>query len=402
MVAEIISIGNELLGGETINTNASFIARKLSDAGVEVRWITTVGDVEDEIFCSLERAENRANVIITTGGLGPTHDDITKNVFVRYFDGKLVFNEKILQKLRERFRQRNLPMSRCNEQQAYVPDNAKIVGNEIGTAPALLFEKGKKLFFVLPGVPVEMEQIVTDSIVPVLKKRQTKVILKRVIHTIGIPESTLFAGLGNVEELEKACKIAFLPQMGRVDVRLTALGADVAECQRKISAVENVIREKAGKFIWGYDNDTLEKIVIDSLRRKNVKLATIEIGAEGKIISNLLKNSSGQEINVAGFVFSKISDMTSFFELDLTNDAATAFTDEAGIKYNFETLARKTKANLVLFLHVVRNESLEANIILVDGKNILQKHEIYPIKATVALRRLVTSVVGVLYQYVKD
>ncbi|OQX85359.1 hypothetical protein B6D60_07905 [candidate division KSB1 bacterium 4484_87] len=399
MIAEIISIGNELLGGETVNTNASFIAQKLSEVGVEVRWITTIGDDENEIFQSLEQAEKRADVIISTGGLGPTHDDITKNVFVRYFDAKLVFNAEILNKLRERFRQRNLPMSRCNEQQAYVPDKAKIVENEIGTAPGLLFEKGKKLFFVLPGVPVEMEQIVTDSIVPMLKEKQTTVILKRVIHTIGIPESTLFARLGDVEELEKTCKIAFLPQMGRVDIRLTATGADISQCEKKIIAVERVIEEKAGQFIWGYDDETLEKIVVDKLQQKNLRLAVVESGTEGIIISDLLKNSIADQNNIQGFVFSDLLQARDFFGMQFSRDEKKILNDATDVKQFSAKIAQNTGADLTLFVNFSRNENREAHIFLFDGKKLVKKKELYPIEVSVALQRLVTSVIGVLYQY---
>ncbi len=402
MFAEIISIGNELLAGETINTNASFIARELMSVGVEVCWITAVGDNESHIFQTLRHAETRADVIIATGGLGPTHDDITKKVFAQFFDSEMVFNEKILNKLRDRFRKRNIEMPRCNEAQAYVPEKAKILDNPIGTAPALLFEKEGKLFFALPGVPVEMEQIVKDSIVPLLKKRQKRAILQRVIHTIGIPESTLFSKLSPIAELEKHCKVAFLPQIGRVDIRLTALAENERVCQEKISLAEKIIVEKADGFIWGFDDQTLESLAFEKLRLQNRRLAVIEINTRGKIISQLLENINSEFAGVKGFVFSGGEQFFDFLNPDNLKDFEEILSDEIELKRIFSSLQKKVRADLILLVLLSEKGNGDAYIAILGEEKIFHKKDTLPFKKNLALLRLRNHVSGLLYQYLRE
>lgn len=302
MIAEILSIGDELLKGQTINSNAAFIAQKLEEIGVQTTWITTVGDNERQIYQALETAKNRVDVIISTGGLGPTHDDVTKKVFAKFFDSELVLNEAVLSKLKLRFKQRKLEMPKCNEQQAYVPQKAKILKNEVGTAPGLLFEEDEKLFFVLPGVPAEMEWMVENEIIPRLKKKQNKVIVNRTIHTFGIPESQLFARLGGINEIEKFCKVAFLPKSGKVDVRLTAIGENLDVCRQKIRAAEQMVKEKAGEFIIGYDEEDLADLVVKRVADLKKSLFVVEAGTKGELINQLL--TANKTANIQGHVLS--------------------------------------------------------------------------------------------------
>ena len=311
MNAEIISIGNELLKGFTVNTNAAFISTKLEEIGIPVQWVTTVGDDEGNILQAIELAEKRADLIISTGGLGPTHDDITKKAFAKYFESEFVLNEQILEKLHQRFRRRNMVMSKCNEQQALVPEKAKILENNVGTAPGLLFEKSGKLFFVLPGVPTEMEWIVNNEILPRLKKMQHQYIANRVIHTYGIPESTLFYRLGDIEELEKYCQIAFLPHMGLVDVRLSAMDKNLQQCRENIDKVESVIKEKAGEFIIGFDEESVESMIIKELQKRQLSLAVIEMGTQGEFLNALLKAEDSYRTKIYGIVVSDFNSRDS-------------------------------------------------------------------------------------------
>ena len=160
MNAEILSIGNEILIGRTINTNSAFIGRKLTEIGIDVRWITAVGDTQEDLLEAIAIADNRADVIIATGGLGPTHDDITKTVFCKYFGSNLILNETILGAVKNRFKKRGIEMPGVNVGQAMVPDNAAILENHFGTAPGLRFKKNGKYFFVIPGVPFEMQNLI--------------------------------------------------------------------------------------------------------------------------------------------------------------------------------------------------------------------------------------------------
>jgi nicotinamide-nucleotide amidase len=150
---EIISIGNELLSGITINTNSAWISRRLDSIGLNIRWVTTIADLHDDIITALHTASERADIVITTGGLGPTIDDITKNTICEFFDTKLVLHSATLQRVEEIFRNRNIKMARVNRGQAYLPENCTVLPNELGTAPGMMFKYHNTLFFFLPGVP---------------------------------------------------------------------------------------------------------------------------------------------------------------------------------------------------------------------------------------------------------
>jgi len=171
MQVEVISIGDELLIGQTINTNASWIGEQLLNIGIHLRWITTVGDRADHINLALQTAESRADVILLTGGLGPTHDDITKHVIADYFNSKLVMDEAVLESIKIRFQKRGIPMVKVNEQQARVPDKADVIANANGTAPALHLNRNNTDFYVMPGVPREMKPLMQNIILPKIKSR---------------------------------------------------------------------------------------------------------------------------------------------------------------------------------------------------------------------------------------
>ena len=193
MHVEIISIGDELLIGQTVNTNASWMGRHLLDIGIHVQWATTVGDSRQALLQSLEIAASRADVILMTGGLGPTHDDITKKVTSDYFSSTLVMNDEILQMVKERFRRRGLEMAPINEEQALVPDNAELIKNDLGTAPGLIFSRDNVTCYVMPGVPREMKGMMTEIVLPQLRSQLGGRTIKiKSLMTTGVPESTLF------------------------------------------------------------------------------------------------------------------------------------------------------------------------------------------------------------------
>jgi len=293
MKCELLTIGDELLIGQTVNTNAAWIAARLSAIGVEVRWVTTVGDDAGELRQALEIALRRADVVITTGGLGPTHDDITKEVMTDYFGGGLVVRAEILERIRKAFDRRGWQMPAVNEEQAKVPERAEIISNPVGSAPGFIFRREGKLCVVLPGVPAEMKAMMTETVLPLLEKSAgRRHILFRTLHTTGIPESSLYERIGDVGAIRHLVKVAFLPTSTGVDIRLTAMADSLQETQRRIAEAEAWIRPRIGDRLWGADDDTLEGVVAELLFQRKKTIAVAE-SCTGGLLAHRLTNISG-------------------------------------------------------------------------------------------------------------
>ena len=296
MNIEIISIGDELLIGQTINTNASWMGEQLLDVGVTVQWVTTVGDNLDHLVSALKIAESRADVILMTGGLGPTHDDITKKVVTDFFGANLIVNSQVLSQVRELFERRGLPLLKVNEEQALVPDNATVIINDCGTAPGLKFSRGKLTLYVMPGVPSEMKSMMTRYVLADLKTMiNGQVTVKRVLSTTGIAESILFERLGDISELEKHVKIAFLPSFAGVKMRLMAQDTSVDRAQVRLDQAEQYIRERVEPFIFSAENLLLEEVIARDLTRAKKTLSVAE-SCTGGLIANKFTNISGSSL----------------------------------------------------------------------------------------------------------
>ncbi|MFI5134670.1 MAG: competence/damage-inducible protein A, partial [Chitinophagales bacterium] len=226
MNAIIITIGDELLIGQVIDTNSAFIAQQLSEIGIAVRRRIAVGDERDEILSALYDAENLSDLIIVTGGLGPTKDDITKQTICEFFASKLVMNEEILQMVIDVFEKLKRPMIDVNRNQAEVPDNCTPIKNFLGTAPGMWFDKKEKVFAFMPGVPFEMKAMFTEQVLPKVKAQfQTPFILHRTIHVHGLGESFLADKIKDIEEKFPAgFKLAYLPNFSVVRLRISATG----------------------------------------------------------------------------------------------------------------------------------------------------------------------------------
>jgi len=304
MIAEIIAIGDELLIGQVVNTNASWLGEQLSRVGVPVRFMTTVGDDGDDIRAALQHALSRADFIIATGGLGPTHDDITKKVVTDFFEaGPLAQDEKVLAHIRNTFTRRNLPMSPVNEEQAVVPRKAKVLWNANGTAPGLLFEKNGKYCAVLPGVPFEMKAITTSALLPFLQARAGgQIIRHRTVKTFGVAESSLAEKLAPIAEIEQHCKLAFLPSYFGVNLRISVTGRASEEVAQHVAAAEKIILAKAGKYVYGYDDDSLEGVVGRRLKEKGATLALAESCTGGLLAHRITNVSGSSEYFLRGYV----------------------------------------------------------------------------------------------------
>lgn len=290
--AEILSIGDELLIGQTVNTNASFIGQGLTRIGIAVQCVQTVGDQAKALQTALALALSRSDLVIATGGLGPTHDDITKKVISEYFGAKLVLNRELLENLKQRFARRGIRMSPVNENQALVPEGAEIIDNPLGTAAGLIFTKDCRRCVVLPGVPAEMKAMCQETLLPMLQKEAGTIIMQKTLRTTGIPESTLFEQLGDIEELEQLAKVAFLPKATGVDIRLMTTGARQSECAERLQQALDFVQSRIGKHIYGYDEQSLEEAVAQLLTERGQTIAVAE-SCTGGLLAHRLTNISG-------------------------------------------------------------------------------------------------------------
>jgi len=298
MNAFIITIGDEILIGQTLNTNAAYIGSKLTEIQVPVIKTSVVGDVEQAVLDEFEYAFNIADIVIVTGGLGPTHDDITRRCIVKFFDTQLVINEDVLADVKAIFEKRKKEVTKVNEDQAYVPEVAEVIRNYKGTAPGVWIEKNNKIFVSMPGVPYEMKAMMDDFVIPRLKERtkdSDRIIVMKNLLTTGIPESTLYEKLDNLSEILNGSKLAFLPSQYGVKMRITVEADDENSANDKLIEIEQLIRAKVGRYIYGKDDETLEEIVARLLTDRGLSLATAE-SCTGGLISNRLTNVSGSSV----------------------------------------------------------------------------------------------------------
>lgn len=295
MNAHIITIGDEILIGQTLNTNAAFIGEKLSGIQINVRKTSTVPDDEEEILREFKTCLNENDLVIVTGGLGPTHDDITRTCIVKFFHTELVRNDEVLDDVRNFFNKRARKITKINEDQALVPKEANVIRNKIGTAPGIWIEKEDKIFIVMPGVPFEMQAMMNNSIIPKLQekiKNKDFFVKRSNLLTTGIPESTLFERLGNIDELINGAKLAFLPSQFGVKLRVTVNEKSEELANNKISEIEQKIRGKVGRFIYSKQDEPLENVIARMLLERGITIAVAE-SCTGGLISNLLTNISG-------------------------------------------------------------------------------------------------------------
>ena len=286
MKAEIITIGDEILYGQTIDTNSAYIGEKLNELGIEIISKITVGDNIRNICDALENALNRADIIIATGGLGPTNDDVTKKAVVRVFKRNLVFHEEILRKVEEGFKRRGILMPKINQNQALLPQGSKAIANQWGSAPGIFIEEEKKLFFSLPGVPLEMRSMMESDVLKILsRKAKTKIFQKR-LRTTGVPESVIYEKVEPLIRLRTGVFFAFLPSYLGVDIKLTS------RLKESLEDVEKRIKAILGDCIYGERDITLEEVVGKLLLEKGKTISVAE-SCTGGLIGKKFTNVSG-------------------------------------------------------------------------------------------------------------
>ena len=296
MKAEIISIGDELLIGQVINSNQAYIAEKLNSVGIFGDKMTTVGDDEGEIFSAFQKAYASHDVITVTGGLGPTHDDITRSVVCKFFQTDSIINEEALENVKRVFTRLKSVPRKINEDQALVPRGCVVIQNRLGTAPGYFFERDKKYFIVMPGVPYEMKAMMDDFVLPFFMKQTTGLVIRhRTLKTTGIAESFLAEHIGDVHQLfspDSGLTLAFLPSSLGVRLRITAKAKSADEAEKKIQDVETKLRGKVEKFIYAAGEEELESTVGSLLKDRRLRIALAE-SCTGGLIANRITDISG-------------------------------------------------------------------------------------------------------------
>ncbi|MDX1636869.1 MAG: competence/damage-inducible protein A [Balneolaceae bacterium] len=304
MNAEIVSIGNELLIGDTVNTNASWIGQTLTEEGLDVKGIHTIGDELEIVKDTIWRSMEKHDLVVCTGGLGPTHDDVTKKALQQLFDAEMVVEESVLRFVKKMFRKRNIPFTKSNYHQAEVLDNAEVLFNTQGTAPGLWFEEFESFLAVLPGVPCEMKHLMGEKVIPRLREKLSHREFRRsrYIVTAGIGESTLTDEvIGDLDEfLQNGTTVAYLPSPYGVRIRITNSGRSREQIAKHIDPVADHIYQKAGPLIIGEGKElTLSEVLGNELRKRDLTIATAE-SCTGGHLSDRLTDIPGSSDYVVG------------------------------------------------------------------------------------------------------
>ena len=298
MNVALITIGNELLSGFTVNTNASWIGLELGKIGIEITVHHTIQDNKRDIIFELEKLSKKASAVIVTGGLGPTHDDVTASAFYSYFDDSPVFDEEYWNDLTDRFSKINYKIPDVNRSQAMKPEKGEVIQNELGSARGLYFKKGGCHIFALPGVPKEMKAMINDSVIPILKDQVTNPLITRTIRTTGIPESALAEKINEKINIDYSqCSVAFLPKLTGVDIRLSCRNIKI------IQDMEEILTPVIEKYVYGYDDVSLEEVVGNRLRELGLTLATAE-SCTGGLLGHRITGVSGSSDYYLGGVVS--------------------------------------------------------------------------------------------------
>jgi nicotinamide-nucleotide amidase len=300
---ELVTIGTEILLGLTIDTNGAEIARTLAAEGVHVIRRTSVADRAEEIRAAVADALGRTGTVITTGGLGPTRDDISKKVVADLFGAPLEFDESVWVSLLERFARLERKPATSNRSQAEVPRGAIVLRNRWGTAPGLWLEGPLGLAIMLPGVPLEMRRLLAHEVVPRLAERTSgSVIRSLMVRTSGVPESSLAERLGEVETEIAPLTLAYLPGLEGVDLRLSAWGLDAQDAERRLRSAAELLRQRAGESVYGEGECDLAALVLDEARSQGVRLAVAESCTGGMIGTRLTEIPGSSDVFVGGVI----------------------------------------------------------------------------------------------------
>jgi nicotinamide-nucleotide amidase len=288
MLAEIITIGDEILIGQIVDTNSAWIAKELNKIGIRIKQISSVSDDKEHILKALAEAHNRAEIILITGGLGPTKDDITKKTLAEYFNVGFVENPEALENVQQLFKKYNRPLLEVNRLQAQVPENCEVILNKNGTAPGMWFNHNSKVYVSMPGVPFEMMYMMEDQVLPKLKASfKLPVIIHKTILTVGEGESFLAERIADIEDsLPPYIKLAYLPKLGQVRLRLSGYGDNEATLQKEIDSFSDQLLFRVANVVVAEEDISLEKAILNKMEAKGLTLSVAE-SCTGGYISHL-------------------------------------------------------------------------------------------------------------------
>ena len=345
MFAEIITIGDELLIGQVVDTNSAWIGQKLNKIGIEVLRIVSIRDREDEILEAIDNAMKRVNIVLVTGGLGPTKDDITKQTLCKYFHTRLVFSEEVFENIK-RVLAGKIPMNALNKGQAMVPEGCTVINNPVGSASVSWFERNDRVLVSMPGVPQEMKVVMTESILPKLhEKFQTDVIMHQTFLVQHYPESVLAEKLELWETaLPESIKLAYLPKLGIIRLRLTGRGQDKKEVRALLDSEKAKLEKILGEDIFCEEDTPLEVIIGELLKKKKITVSTAESCTGGSIAARLTSIAGSSEyFNGSIVAYSNEVKMNLLYVSPETLERHGAVSEETaremaeGIAKNFDT-----------------------------------------------------------------
>lgn len=302
MKSIILSIGTELLLGQILNTNEKFISERLKELGIDVLYRVTVGDNPDRLEEVVKLAVEKADLVVISGGLGPTEDDLTKETVAKAMDKKLVLNKNCLHKIKGFFRNLDMDMSENNIKQAYIPESAIVMENDEGTAPGFIIEDNNKIIAVMPGPPREMERMFKDSLIPFLSNKNSEKIYYRNLRLIGIGESDLETRLLDLISNQTDPTIATYAKEGECSVRITSKKENLDEAKKSVDSILPYVNERVGEFIFSYDDKELIEVVADKLKAEKLTISTAESCTGGLLASTFTDVPGISEVYEGGFV----------------------------------------------------------------------------------------------------
>jgi nicotinamide-nucleotide amidase len=352
MKAEIVAIGSELLLGQIVDTNSSYIAKRLAENGIELVQTTTVGDDLQRMKEVIKEATTRSQIVITTGGIGPTEDDLTREAIAEVFQRPLTFQPHLMEQIEDLFKKRGFRMAENNRKQAYIPEGAIPIENPKGTAPGFIVEYPNGSIISIPGVPPEMEFLMENTAIPYLRKRfdiKHQVIQYKVLRACGLGESAIGLQIKDLMKGSRNPSVGTLASIGDIRIRITANADNPVEASNLIEKMEQEIRNRLGILIYGVDNETLQGNIARELERLNLTLSVVETSTGGIISQKLTSTNSNSFIQ--GVVLSSETSQMQFLnlsskEFDSLNKDSKRFTDSLAQKARNEF---KTDIGLAMF-----------------------------------------------------
>ena len=347
--AEIVTSGTEILLGDIVDTNAAWIAQQLRDTGVNLYYKTTVGDNESRLRGVLELGMSRSDVIIVTGGLGPTADDITRQAIAIATKCPLRLHEDALRTLQERFVRFGATMTDNNRQQAMIPEGATLIENPVGTAPGFIVETAACAVIALPGVPREMKRLMTDTVLPYLSaKTGANVIRRRILRTIGIGESTIDSLLGDLMHSANPT-IGTAAHLGQCDVRIAARGATADEVEAMLNQMESTVRAHIGKYVYStIPGESYDTVVARHLAERGATVALLESNTGGAVANRLTTTAAPGELVTAAYTTSTGDLPSTLSDLLDAADSAGNLVSQPTVEGAAQALLRCSSASFAL------------------------------------------------------